>query len=110
MNAINDHEQQIARKLYNEIQLFDKLKIIGPEFGEGERAPTISFVHDSLSAIDLCRIMADNNITAWDGHFYAQKAMQVLGLEERGGVTRLGISLYNTENDIDYVIEVLKSI
>lgn len=110
LNAITDHEQQLARKLFKEINLIENLRIVGPKFGEDERAPTISFVHDHLAAIDICRILADHNITAWDGHFYAQKAIQVLGLEEGGGVTRLGISLYNNENDIDTVIEVLKSI
>ena len=110
MIAINKHEQKLARKLHNEISLIKKLKIIGPEFGDKERAPTISFVHDNLSAIDVCRKLADHNITAWDGHFYAQKAIEVLGIEEQGGVTRLGISLYNNENDIDIVIEVLKSV
>jgi len=110
VHAINNHEQRLARKLYNEIDLINKLKIIGPEFGDGDRAPTISFVHDNMAAIDVCRILADHNITAWDGHFYAQKAIEVLGLRERGGVTRLGISLYNNEQDIEKVIGVLKSI
>ena len=53
--------------------------------------------------------MANQNICAWDGHFYAIKAIQQLGLESRGGVTRLGISLYNTKKEIDRVIEVIKS-
>ena len=84
--------------------------IIGPDFKQGKRAPTISFVHDDLVPVEVCRKLAENNITAWDGHFYAQKAIEVLGLAERGGVTRLGISLYNNDNDIDRVLGVLKSI
>ncbi len=51
-----------------------------------------------------------NNICAWDGHFYALKAIQQLGLESKGGVTRLGISLYNTKNEIDTVVEAIKAI
>ena len=67
-------------------------------------------MHDVLKPIEVCGKLAENNITAWDGHFYAQKAVEVLGLSESGGVTRLGISLYNNDNDIDKVLEVLKSI
>jgi cysteine desulfurase family protein (TIGR01976 family) len=107
---INAHEQRLAELLYKEIESIAKLKIIGPDFNQEKRAPTISFVHDALTPVEVCRKLAENNITAWDGHFYAQKAVEVLGLSERGGVTRLGISLYNNDNDIDKVIEVLKSI
>jgi len=31
--------------------------------------------------------------------------MEILGLLERGGVTRLGISLYNTEAEIDFALD-----
>ncbi len=107
---ISKHEKQLAELLYNEIRSIPKLRIIGPDFNQDLRAPTLSFVHDALNPIEICGKLAENYITAWDGHFYAQKAIEVLGLSERGGVTRLGISLYNNENDIDKVVEVLKSI
>jgi selenocysteine lyase/cysteine desulfurase len=107
---IGRHEKQLGELLYREIEAIPKLRIIGPDYRQNRRAPTISFVHSSLSPVDICSKLAENNITAWDGHFYAQKAIQVLGLWEMGGVTRLGISLYNNENDIDKVVEVLKSI
>jgi cysteine desulfurase family protein (TIGR01976 family) len=110
LQKINAHEQQLAEILYKEIKSVEKMKIIGPDFRKGKRAPTISFVHDDLMPVEICRKLAENNITAWDGHFYAQKAIEVLGLAERSGVTRLGISLYNNDNDIDRVVGVLKSI
>ncbi len=110
LEKIGEHEKQLAELLYQEIGSLSNLKIIGPDFSQAKRAPTISFVHNSLSPKDICRKLAENNITAWDGHFYAQKAVEVLGLSERGGVTRLGISLYNNTNDINKVVEVLKSI
>ena len=47
------------------------------------------------------------NISAWDGHFYAKRAIQKLGLEKRGGVTRLGISIYNTSTEVKKTIEIL---
>jgi cysteine desulfurase family protein (TIGR01976 family) len=110
LQKINIHEQRLAEILYKEIKSMKKMKIIGPDFSQGKRAPTISFVHDNLTPVEVCRELAENNIAAWDGHFYAQKAIEVLGLAERGGVTRLGISLYNDDNDIDRVVGVLKSI
>ena len=107
---IGEHEKQLAELLYREIESIPNIRIIGPDFSSVKRAPTISFVHKNLSPVDICRKLAENNITAWDGHFYAQKAIEVLGLSERGGVTRLGISLYNNKKDINKVVEVLKSL
>ena len=107
---ISDHEFSLAKHLYESLEGFDKTTVIGPDFSTRERTPTVSFVHSEYSPKEVCALLAKQNICAWDGHFYALKAIQQLGLESRGGVTRLGISLYNTKKEIDSVIEVIKSI
>ena len=107
---ISDHEFSLAKHLYESLEGFDKTTVIGPDFSTRERTPTVSFVHSENSPKEVCALLAKQNICAWDGHFYALKAIQQLGLESRGGVTRLGISLYNTRKEIDRVIEVIKSI
>ena len=55
-------------------------------------------------------MLADQNICAWNGHFYALRAIEQLGLKDKGGVTRLGISIYNTKQEIDRVISIIKSL
>ena len=107
---ISNHEFSLAKHLYESLEGFDKTTVIGPDFSTRERTPTVSFVHSEYSPKEVCALLAKQNICAWDGHFYALKAIQQLGLESRGGVTRLGISLYNTRKEIDRVIEVIKSI
>ena len=107
---ISDHEFNLAKHLYESLEGFDKTTVIGPDFSTRERTPTVSFVHSEYSPKEVCALLAKQNICAWDGHFYALKAIQQLGLESRGGVTRLGISLYNTRKEIDRVIEAIKSI
>ena len=107
---ISDHEFNLAKHLYESLEGFDKTTVIGPDFSTRERTPTVSFVHSEYSPQEVCAHLAKQNICAWDGHFYALKAIQQLGIESRGGVTRLGISLYNTRKEIDRVIEVIKSI
>ena len=107
---ISDHEFNLAKHLYESLEDFDKTTVIGPDFSTRERTPTVSFVHSEYSPQEVCASLAKHNICAWNGHFYALKAIQQLGLESRGGVTRLGISLYNTKKEIDRAIEVIKSI
>ena len=71
------------------------------------RAPTISFYHPTRSAQEICKNLSTRNIYAWDGHFYAIRAVEVLGLLESGGVTRMGISIYTEEEEIDKTIQVV---
>ena len=96
--------------LNNGLNELKEIQIIGPDFSSRDRTPTISFVHKSKSANQVCKELAKKNISAWDGHFYAKRAIQKLGLEKRGGVTRLGISIYNTSTEVKKTIEILSSI
>ncbi len=109
---IQKHESQLINMLYDEICHLPHLRIIGPSCGSGhiKRAPTLSFLHSSLSAREVCTQLAHKNIFAWDGHFYALRAVEVLGLLEKGGVTRMGVSAYTTETDIDMTIKALSKI
>ena len=107
---ISIHEFELAKHLYDSLQKEDKIKVIGQDFSSKKRTPTVSFVHNDFSPQDVCKKLASENICAWDGHFYALKAIQKLGLEPAGGVTRLGVSLYNTKQEIDRVVEVIKNL
>ena len=109
-NNLGKHEFNLASHLYSELKKLDKVEVIGTDFKSVKRTPTVSFVHDEFTANEVCQKLAEENICAWDGHFYALKAIQVLGLEEKGGVIRLGISAYNSLDEINRTIEVISKI
>ena len=71
---------------------------------------TISFTVENKRPEAICRHLADHSICAWDGHFYAIRAVEAMGLMGQGGVTRMGIAVYNTPEEIDYVISVLQNL
>lgn len=104
---IGEHEFSLASKLYNGLSQLSGLTIIGQDFSSTTRTPTVSFTLGGFNPQQVCEHLAEHNICAWDGHFYALRAIESLGLAERGGVTRLGISVYNAEEEVDKVIEVL---
>lgn len=110
MLAINRHEQPLARRLYNEVSDIGDFSIIGPPFNDGQRAPTLALIHKKRTPVEVCKILAEKGIAAWDGHFYAIRAMEALSLADKGGVIRFGISMYNNENDIDTLLSVLQTI
>jgi cysteine desulfurase family protein (TIGR01976 family) len=107
---LSHHEFTLASQLFEGLNKLKNIQIIGPDFSSRKRTPTVSFIHKSKSANEICRGLARHNICAWDGHFYALKAIQKLGLEKKGGVTRLGISVYNQSYEIDKTIKALSEI
>jgi selenocysteine lyase/cysteine desulfurase len=59
---------------------------------------------------EIAERMAVDNIYVWDGHCYALEPVRQLGLEKKGGVVRVGLSLYNTREEVDHLIAVLRRI
>jgi len=49
-------------------------------------------------------------ICVWNGNFYAARAVELLGLEESGGLLRTGISLYTTEAEIGRLLAALAAL
>lgn len=109
-HTIGKHERTLAEKLYHGLKEISGVKIIGQPFTTSERSPTISFLKEGKTALEVCQNLAKKNICAWDGHFYAIRAIEILGLLEKGGVTRMGISAYNTEAEIDSVLEGVRGL
>lgn len=107
---ISNHEYELASNLYSSLDAIDNVTIIGQNFSNKNRTPTISFIHKKYSANEICKKLGEVNICAWDGHFYALKAIQKLNLEKIGGVTRLGVSLYNSQQEIDRIVKVISNL
>ena len=104
------HEYKLASLLYKELNTMEKITVIGKDFSNKKRTPTVSFTHKHKTPNEICKILGENNICAWAGHFYALKAIQKLKLEKIGGVTRLGICVYNTEEEIRKTIDLISKI
>ena len=104
------HEHALAVKLYDGLRKIKGVQVIGQDFSSAQRGPTVSFTLDGKTAAQVCAHLAKKNICAWDGHFFAIRVIQCLGLLEKGGVTRLGISVYNTAEEIDTVLEEIKAL
>lgn len=103
-HKISTHEFMLASKLYAGLKKIPGVTMIGQDFSSASRTPTLSFTVEGKTPLQVCEQLAKKNICAWDGHFYAIRAIESLGLLERGGVTRLGISVYNTAEEIDFTL------
>ena len=108
--TIAAHEYKLASNLYSGLMKIKGITLIGQDFSSTARTPTVSFTTRGKNPTEVCEQLAAKNICAWDGHFYAIRAIEALGLLEKGGVTRMGISLYNTEQEMESVIKMMRDI
>jgi len=54
--------------------------------------------------------LAQENIYVWDGNYYAINVTERLGLEQSGGMVRIGAAHYNTLDEVARLGEALKKI
>jgi selenocysteine lyase/cysteine desulfurase len=69
--------------------------------------PTVSFSLEGKRPSEISQRLNEANIFAWAGNFYALAVTQRLGLEDQGGLLRLGLAHYSTASEVDTLLEVL---
>ena len=68
---------------------------------------TRSATRADRTAGQMAEHLAARQVYAWDGNFYALELTRRLGLEDRGGLVRLGLVHYNTADEIDRLMTAL---
>lgn len=105
------HENYLAEQVLHFLRCKDKVRIIGIEHANtGTRVPTISFVVADTQSEFIVRYMDQFGIGIRFGDFYAKHLIHDLGLEQYGGVVRISIAHYNTEQEIRKLIHHLNEI
>ena len=101
MEAIAAWEHALARRYFDALRAAPGVTVWGPDFASPRRAPTVSITIDGMTATEAARLLGEQGLLVWDGHFYAVRAMEALGLDARGGVLRAGMSMYTTPSEVD---------
>ncbi|HWQ78256.1 MAG TPA: cysteine desulfurase-like protein [Anaerovoracaceae bacterium] len=108
MLTIEAYEDPMAKKLRTELTAIDGVRVYGPPEGM-PRTSTVSFTVKGANAHDVAKFLAERGIFVWDGDFYAiQIVNKVFGLEEQGGLVRIGLAPYNTIYEIERTIQAVK--
>lgn len=109
MMALEDYEIPLADYFKGELKKFPGLKLYGPP-PEQLCTSTISFRLADIHPLDVAKLLSEQGIFVWAGGFYAVALMRTLGLSESGGMVRIGLAPYNTREEIDRTLEVIKDI
>ena len=73
------------------------------------RLSTVSITHRNVSPRQLALRLAEEGIFVWNGNYYALEVTESLGLEPEGMV-RIGLVHYNTMEEVDRLLAVLKQL
>jgi len=72
-----------------------------------ERCSTVSFRLAKGTPTDAAAFLGERGIFTWDGNFYALNLTARLGVEESGGVLRVGLVHYNTIDEVNRLLTAL---
>jgi cysteine desulfurase family protein (TIGR01976 family) len=109
MAAMRAYEYEISRMVLDILSEVPGLTLYGlsdPRRIE-ERVPTFAFRLKDQHPQDVAKKLAEQGIYVWDGNYYALGVTEHLGLEDKGGMVRVGPVHYNTLEEIERFGEVL---
>lgn len=112
MFAIRAYEYVISRALLDALKAVPGLSLYGISDPRRikDRVPTFSFRLDGIHPREVAEQLAGDDIYVWDGNYYALAVTERLGLEESGGMVRVGAVHYNTSREVNRFAEVLQRI
>ena len=110
MQASQAYEQELGRYLIEHI-----LKIPGVQFFGireldrlNQRVPTIAIRYKNEDPADTAKRLGEQGICVWNGNYYAVNLTERLGVEDRGGMVRIGLSHYSTVEEVDRLLAALE--
>lgn len=109
MSAMRAYEYELSRLLLDVLEETPGVTIYGLTDHRRleERVPTVSFTLKGMHPRRVAEELDKENIYVWDGNYYALAVTERLGLEDSGGMVRVGPVHYNTLEEIRRFGEVL---
>lgn len=106
--AISAHECSLGSRFLDGLASLKGFHVVGQK-GMNQRVSTFGIVHESISAENLSQRLAKQDVFTWAGNFYALPLTEALGMEP-AGMLRIGFLHYNTLEEVNRVIDALKTV
>lgn len=112
MTALHAYELELNRALLAALQAVPGLEIYGQTDDEkmDQRVATFSFRMKGMTPRQVAEKLNEHGIYVWDGNYYAINVTERLGLEDKGGMVRVGAVHYNTLEEVQKLKEALLEI
>ena len=106
MTALAQHEDRLHARLRSALEDLPGITLYAHA---RRRTPTEFFTFDGWDSAEVAHRLADKQINAPAGSFYAYEPCRSLGLGS-GGAIRAGLAPYTDESDVDRLIAALRDI
>jgi cysteine desulfurase family protein (TIGR01976 family) len=109
MTSARDYEQSLVPATIEGLRSVRGLRIHGitDPARLDERCPTFAFTLEGHHPTAIARFLGERGISVWDGNYYAYELVRALGLEDAGGMVRVGLVHYNTAAEVERLVQAL---
>ena len=104
------YETRLVWRLIDGLQTIPGMRIYGitdPK-RSAERCSTLSLRIGNHNPTAIATFLGERGIFTWDGNYYALNLTERLGVEELGGLLRIGLVHYNTVEEVDRLLVALR--
>jgi cysteine desulfurase family protein (TIGR01976 family) len=109
--AIHAHERDLMGRMLRGLSDITGLRLYGISDAARleQRCPTFAVRIPGHTPLELATELGQRGTFTWDGNYYALNLTERLGVEQDGGLLRIGFVHYNTEEEVDRVLEALRA-
>jgi cysteine desulfurase family protein (TIGR01976 family) len=110
--AIHAYEKTLAERLISGLLQIPGLKLYGiaDPTRFDQRTPTVAVRVEGHTPAELSTKLGERGIFTWEGNYYAINLTERLGVEDKGGMLRIGLVHYNTAAEVDRLLTELNQI
>ena len=108
MKKIREKEENLMWRFYNKVKELPHIKIYG-DFSKKERCPIVTLNIDNYDSGDIAEELLNYGVATRAGGHCAPLMHEALGTIEQGAV-RFSFGYFNTEEEVDEVIKIIKNI
>ncbi len=108
--ATRQHEMALLSRLIEGLLAIPGLRFYGISDPKrfDERCSTVSVRIGNHNPTEIAKFLGDRGIFTWDGNYYALNLTERLGVEASGGLLRIGLVHYNTMDEVERLLVVLR--
>ncbi len=112
MSAMKQHEMALSEHFLSGAAQIPGLRVYGITDVENleNRTPTFAVSLAGYTPKDVATKLGEQGVFVWHGDYYAVAVMERLGLQDKGGLVRIGFVHYNTIDEVDRVLAALTAL
>lgn len=112
MSTIKAYERALSERMIAGLLAIPGLTFYGIREPErfDQRTPTVAFRLAGKTPRAVAEALGERGIFVWDGNYYALNLSERLGVEDHGGMVRVGLAHYNTAEEVDRLIAAVREI